>query len=76
MQILSQFAPIKPSVRSPDIKINPFTGKFEGWNTFVQLFDTLIFNESSLTAIERFVYLKSFLRDKPLKMTTSSTINF
>lgn len=54
------------SVRLPDNKINPFTGKFE--DTFLQLYYILIFNDTSLTDIERFVYLKYFLRDGPLKI--------
>lgn len=60
-----------PMVKLPEVKIKPFSGELSEWATFIQLFDALITENPALTNIQRFIYLKSFLRDEPLKIIES-----
>lgn len=60
-----------PMVKLPEVKIKPFSGELSDWATFIQLFDALITDNPTLTNIQRFIYLKSFLRDEPLKIIES-----
>lgn len=48
-------------VKLPDISIPPFTGEISQWTSFMELFSALILNDSSLTNIQKFIYLKSYL---------------
>ncbi|XP_072392294.1 uncharacterized protein [Diabrotica undecimpunctata] len=43
-------------------------GNFEDWNSFFQLFCTLVIDNSQLNDLQRFIYLKSFLRREPLEL--------
>lgn len=45
----------------PRIQIEPFSGKYEEFNSFISLFNTLIHN-TNLSDIEKFSYLRSLLR--------------
>lgn len=56
------------SVKLPQISINPFSGNFSEWNSFYQLFSTLIIDNLDLTEIQKFIYLKSYLRGEPLNL--------
>lgn len=60
-----------PSVKLPDISVATFSGNFIEWRTFFELFDTLIIQNLSLTNIQRFVYLKSYLKGEPLQLIDS-----
>ncbi|XP_072380598.1 uncharacterized protein [Diabrotica undecimpunctata] len=55
-------------VTLPEIKIQTFSGCFSEWSAFYQLFETLIINNPELNNVQRFVYLKSFLRNEPLQL--------
>ncbi|XP_050505169.1 uncharacterized protein LOC126883569 [Diabrotica virgifera virgifera] len=59
------------SAKLPEISIKNFTGNFSQFNEFFQLFETLILNNSSLNNIQRFIYLKSFLKGEPLNLISS-----
>lgn len=48
--------------------INPFYGNPSDWASFFQLFTALIIDNASLVNVQRFIYLKSFLRDEPLQL--------
>lgn len=56
------------NVKLPEIKIQPFTGNFSEFSTFFQLFTALISDNPVLTDIQKFLYLKSLLRDEPLQL--------
>ncbi|XP_072401562.1 uncharacterized protein [Diabrotica undecimpunctata] len=55
-------------VTLPEIKIQTFSGCFSEWSASYQLFETLIINNPELNNVQRFVYLKSFLRNEPLQL--------
>lgn len=55
-------------VKLPEISIPPFTGEISQWTSFMELFSALILNDSSLTSIQKFIYLKSYLRGEPVKL--------
>lgn len=59
------------TIKLPELKIHPFDGKLPEWVTFFQLFEALIIDNHSLSDIQRFIYLKSFLKDEPLKIIES-----
>ena len=59
------------NVKLPEIKIAPFSGKFEEWSPFIQLFETLIIDNATLSNVQRFLYLKSLLKDEPLQIISS-----
>ena len=45
----------------PRLKISSFSGAFEDWLTFRDLFQSIVGNNSSISAIEKFHYLKTCL---------------
>lgn len=55
-------------VRLPEIDINIFNGKISDWHSFSQLFKALIIDDKSLSDVQRFMYLKSYLRNEPLSL--------
>lgn len=55
----------------PEITISPFNGNFLEWRAFFELFDNLIIKNCNLTDVQRFVYLKSYLRNEPLELVDS-----
>lgn len=58
--------PVK--IRLPEIEINSFTNKISEWQPFFQLFNSLIVNDSRLSDFQKFIYLKSYLRNEPLNL--------
>ncbi|KAJ8969338.1 hypothetical protein NQ314_001807 [Rhamnusium bicolor] len=59
------------SIKLPHVKIPTFSGQVEEWNSFVDLFTSLIHNNDSLTDVQRFYYLKGFLKDEPLNLVNN-----
>lgn len=57
-----------PQIRLPEIHIKIFKGEISEWTSFHQLFTALVSNNPSLCDIQKFMYLKSFLKDEPLKL--------
>ncbi|XP_072389610.1 uncharacterized protein [Diabrotica undecimpunctata] len=55
-------------VRLPEITMQVFSGNFADWNAFYQLFETLIINNVELNNVQKFIYLKSFLKNEPLHL--------
>ncbi|KAJ8974050.1 hypothetical protein NQ317_016288 [Molorchus minor] len=60
-----------PPVKLPDIQIPTFTGKISDWTSFNELFSALIINNDRLTDVQRFMYLKGYLSDEPLKLISN-----
>lgn len=48
-------------IRLPKLNLPIFSGKYQEWIPFSQMFRTIITNNTRLTNIERFQYLKSSL---------------
>lgn len=62
------------NVKLPEISIPLFCGNISEWESFYQLFSALIFNDTTLTDIQKFIYLKSFLKGEPLKLIEALTL--
>lgn len=58
-------------VKLPDITISIFTGNQADWHSFYELFTALIISNDNLTNVQRFFYLKSYLKGEPLKLIDS-----
>uniref|UniRef100_A0A6P7H3X1 Uncharacterized protein LOC114346677 n=1 Tax=Diabrotica virgifera virgifera TaxID=50390 RepID=A0A6P7H3X1_DIAVI len=55
-------------VRLPEITMQTYSGSFSEFNSFYQLFEAAIVNNEELNNVQRFIYLKSFLRNEPLQL--------
>lgn len=53
-------------VKRLQLNIPPFAGDITQWNAFYELFKNLIENDQALTEIEKFIYLKSYLKGEPI----------
>ena len=58
----------QPQVRLPELHIKVFKGDILEWTSFYQLFTALVGNNPALCDVQKFMYLKSFLKDEPLKL--------
>lgn len=52
-------------IRLPKIQIPTFTGKYEEWKSFYDLFRTLIHDNEHLSRVQKLHYLKSNLSGEP-----------
>lgn len=52
-----------------------FTGNYLKWTSFSDIFKTLIHNKTSLTSIEKFEYLKTYVDDEPLRLIRSYALS-
>ena len=52
---------ISTNIPLPKINIPPFDGKIDEWSNFKGLYDSLVHTNDSLSNIEKFQYLKSYL---------------
>lgn len=59
---------IKQNVKLPVISIPTFSEQISQWTSFIEIFNALILNYSSLSKIEKFMYLKSYLKGEALKI--------
>lgn len=55
-------------VKLPEVQIKHFTGNLLDYKAFRQIFEATVINNSSLSDVQRFTYLKSFLEGEPLKL--------
>lgn len=62
------------SVKLPKIEVPHFDGEFKHWQTFIDMFDSLIHCNSSLSDISKYNYLVSFLRGPPLALVSSTPL--
>ncbi|KFM58018.1 hypothetical protein X975_21488, partial [Stegodyphus mimosarum] len=63
-----------PNVKLPKLKIEPFDGKYENWQGFWGQFEGAIHENKQLSKIDKFNYLKSFLKDSALKCIQGLTL--
>lgn len=64
-QTLSSF---QQKVKLPEISIPSFCGDISKWTSFIELFDALINKDSNMSNIQKFMYLKTYLKGEPLKL--------
>lgn len=69
---ISNVAPL--DVKLPEISIPQFSGKITEWTSFYDLFQALINSNKNLSDIQKFVYLKSYLKGEPLKLISNLTV--
>lgn len=62
-------------VKLPKIEIPSFDGNFKNWQTFIDMYDSLIHNNSSLSNIEKFNYLISYLKGTPLNLVKCTPLS-
>lgn len=55
-------------VKLPKIEVPKFDGDLKQWQTFSDMFESLVHNDDSLTNIEKFNYLIHSLKDSPLAL--------
>lgn len=55
-------------VKLPNVNIPTFSGKYEEWNAFMDLYIALIDQNVQLSNVQKFVYLKSSLKNEPLNI--------
>lgn len=55
----------EPSIKLERIKIKPFSGKYEDWQEFKDLFDSCITNNTKLPDIQKLQHLKGLLSEEP-----------
>lgn len=61
----SQQANVNTHICLPKLNLPVFSGKYQEWTPFSQMFHTMITNNNRLTNIEKFQYLKSSLSRDP-----------
>lgn len=60
-------SPRQSRLKLPEIKISSFNGSFEKW-LGRDAFQAIVHDNSQLSNVEKFYYLKSFLQDEPLQV--------
>ncbi|KAJ4447847.1 hypothetical protein ANN_09855, partial [Periplaneta americana] len=58
-------ASITHSVRLPPIKLEPFSGDVETWARFWEQFESFIDKDTSLSTINKHIFLRGYLEDEP-----------
>lgn len=61
-------------VKLPNINIPIFSGKYEDYRPFIELFNALIHSDTHLNRVQKLLYLKTVLRDEPLSMVNELPI--
>ena len=62
------------SVKLPSIELPSFDGKYEGWQSFQDLFVATVENNKSLSGAQKLQYLKSCLKGEAANLVKSFTI--
>lgn len=56
------------SVKLPNLSIPTFSGHYEDWNSFFDIFCALIHSDTKLSDVQKFLYLKTSLKGEPLNL--------
>jgi hypothetical protein len=62
-------------VEAINVKLPPFSGQYTEWTAFHDTFSSLIENNDQLSGVQKFHYLKSFLKGEAGKVIESLTIS-
>lgn len=63
----SNFTPFS-QVNLPKITLPAFNGKYDEWTTFIDLFTALVDQNQQITSAQKFMYLKSHVKNEPLTL--------
>lgn len=63
------------NVKLPKISLPSFDGTLKNWQTFRDMYATLIHNNSGISNVEKFQYLVSSLSGPPISLVTALPIN-
>lgn len=61
-------------IKLPSLEIPTFSGKYEEFPAFKDLFSALIDKNDSLSDVQKLMYLKSVLKDEPLDLINNLTV--
>nr|CAI5819414.1 unnamed protein product [Callosobruchus analis] len=65
----------RPNVKLPVIEIPKFTGDLKFFKTFIDMYKSLIHENSCLTDIDKFSYLLSYLEGPPLQLVKCTSMS-
>ncbi|CAK1587363.1 unnamed protein product [Parnassius mnemosyne] len=63
------------NTKLPTINVPTYSGKYSEFKPFIQLFDSLIHNNQNLDDVQKFFYLRSFLREEPHDLVKNLTLS-
>ncbi|KAG5861358.1 hypothetical protein JTB14_024745 [Gonioctena quinquepunctata] len=63
-----------PKVKLPNLNIPIFTGSYEDWRSFYDLFLALVDKNSNLADSQKLLYLKSVVKNEPLSLINKLSI--
>lgn len=66
-------APVQPKLQLPALSLPNFDGNLNNWISFLEIFKSMITEDSNLTGLHKLHYLKSCLRGEALKIISSLT---
>ncbi|XP_063618729.1 uncharacterized protein LOC134791610 [Cydia splendana] len=58
----------RDDVKLPKIGIAKFTGNYQDWTSFYDMFTSLIHNKQNLSSVQKMHYLKSYLSGEPAQL--------
>ncbi|XP_063382166.1 uncharacterized protein LOC134668654 [Cydia fagiglandana] len=58
----------RDDVKLPKIDIAKFTGNYQDWTSFYDMFTSLIHNKENLSSVQKMHYLKSYLSGEPAQL--------
>ena len=61
----------KSFIKLPDLKLPIFNGSYEKWLEFRDAFQAIVHENSYLSNVEKFYYLKSYLQNEPLQVVAN-----
>ncbi|KAJ8952278.1 hypothetical protein NQ318_007446, partial [Aromia moschata] len=59
------------NIKLPTLKLTEFNGAYTEFTQFIDSFNALVHNNSSLSNVQKFFYLKSCLKNEPLQVISS-----
>ena len=66
-----QRPPVEPQLRLPRINLPTFSGSYHEWHSFYDTFDSVVNKNSNVPDIEKFIHLKSALKDQAAEIIES-----
>ncbi|XP_029054873.1 uncharacterized protein LOC114882158 [Osmia bicornis bicornis] len=73
-QQADQSAKAPAQSKLPDIELPKFNGSYTDWPSFINLFGSVVMNRKDLDDVEKFYYLKRYLRGEPLNIVSNLSL--
>ena len=73
-QVLPDLRRHSKTVKFPSIEIKSFSGELTEWPSFLDSCEAAIHNSSELSDVQKFIYLRSYLTDAPMKSVSGLTL--